>query len=254
MVGSILLVASLSVTPPAPTVGDPVHIVLEDLGSRLVDVTPDPCFEVIDRTERSIRVRSFRPGPCTVGLTIVGPAEGEHVETAAFEVTSVLEEGETEPSPMRPPREIETPRVAWWSIGIAATAALLAWSFLLLRRERSASAATTSALAPIDELRAAAGAVGHRTGREQQVLLADAVRRYLDRTDPDLRADRTTGETLRVLSGRGDRLLEPVSLILRSGDRAKFSPSPVGDNPELLMAMKELLSHLHPPSDEETEQ
>ena len=249
MTAGLFLLASLVVSPPAPTVGEPVTISLEATDSRIVDVQPSPCFEVIRSTERLVLVRSFQPGPCRISVTTANPGEVPRMNTVDYEVRSVLEAGNPEPSPMRAPRTVPVPRPAWWSIGIASALALLAWLGVFVRPGIPAPAPLEPAMMPLDELRQASLRARGRSGREQQIMLADAVRRFLDRTDTQLRADRTTGETLRLLASRGDRLLEPVSLILRSGDRAKFSPFPVGDNPELLIAVEELLSLARPATD-----
>lgn len=220
---ALLLAVQMSVTPANPRVGDRVSLELLDSGA-IGTVLPTECAEIVEQTSHAIVVRSFAVGECGVQFTLEGNPRVAH--EAAFTVVSVLTDEDPSPSPYRPPIEVPLDRRAWWSIGISAAAALLTWTLVFLRRTAAAPAvAPVPSLPPFDELMASVASVGDRSGPEEQILVADALRRYLARTDRRLTTDRTTGEILRWLHRKRDARLETVGQILMAGDRAKFAPA-----------------------------
>ena len=238
-----ILALQVTVSPSAPAVGDPVRIALLEEG-RIVAVAPgSSCAELVEQTDRLLIVRSFSTGPCTVGFMLDGSPEITHRVT--WEVRSVLGEDETEPSPYRPPLPVPLDRRAWWSVGVSAFLALAAWALVFLLPSPSGASDEQAVFAgpPLEELLSALVKLEGRAGTREQIAAADAVRRYLHRTDSRLTEDRTTGEILRELGRRRDPRQAPLRELLRTGDRAKFAPSDAaGDAPVIHRALESFLA------------
>lgn len=219
----LFLAVQMSIAPANPKVGDPVTIALLDSG-RIESVADGGCAEVITKSPRAIVVRSFAVGPCSVRFTRADEPGVTH--EVSFTIQSVLSEEDPEPSPYRPPIRVPMDPRAWWSIGLAAAVAVLAWSLVLLRGgpEKSTSGPSAPLLQPIEELVATMKHIQGKSGPAEQIAAADALRRYFHRTERALSRDRTTGEIVTWLSRRRDARATIVAAILRAGDRAKFAP------------------------------
>lgn len=229
---SLLLAVQMSVSPPAPTVGDSVTLSPAHAEVTFGEVADGQCYELVAKSATSLVVRSFVPGRCRVEFELI-EAQQTRRHGLEIEVASVLTEGEEESSPLRPPQQVPIDPRAWWSIGLAGAAAILAWGLVLLRPARAAEAAGLPLLSPWDELLEAVQRVGGSPGPAGQIAAADALRRFLSRSSPSLRRELTSRELVHLLRAAGDPRSEQVHSILRIGDRAKFAPVAPESQPEL---------------------
>lgn len=200
----VLAIATATIRPAAPTVGDLITI---DLGQPVI-VQPSPSYEIVAQHGKRVVVRTFEPKPFLLrGPNFVVP------------VRSVLKEKDTlQPAPLQPPRLGGAPKLPLVLIAIAGLFAVLVWAAVLLRA-RTAEPVIVP-MAPPD-LRFRETVVALRNdprGRKRWAALADATRAYLAATRPHLGPELTTRELLA-------RQPEPVvGEILTQGDLEKFSP------------------------------
>ena len=200
MIATVALLAAVTFTPARPTVGDPVTVTFP----APVTVQASPDYEVVSQRGSVVVVRSFEPKTFTLRTSA-----GDEV---MIPIHSVLAPNDKmQPAPLKPPVVERYPRAPFIAIGVAALAAIAAWiavAFLARRKKPQPEVV----LAPAERFRA--GVAAARSWAE----LADAVRRYLDATDPRLGSELTTRELL----ARCDDAT--VAEVLRQGDLEKFSP------------------------------
>lgn len=200
MIATVALLAAVTFTPARPTVGDPVTVTFP----APVTVQASPDYEVVSQRGGVVVVRSFEPKTFTLRTS-----PGDEV---MIPIHSVLAPNDKmQPAPLKPPVAERYPRAPFVAIGVAALAAIAAWiavAFLARRKKPQPEIV----LAPAERFRA--GVAAARSWAE----LADAVRRYLDATDPRLGSELTTRELL----ARYDDAT--VAEVLRQGDLEKFSP------------------------------
>ncbi len=204
----LLLVLVTMFHPARATVGDPVTI--EFAAPTVVDPSPD--YEVVSRARNSIVIRTFVPHTITVtGHSAEGPV------SVVIPIYPVLKpDDKLEPAPLKPPVPEPWPRLPFVAIGIAALAAIAAWTAVVIVAKRRV-AKPRIVIVPADAFRARVMAL-RKGDRMRWANLADAVRAYLAAVHADLGAELTTSELL--------ARIEDVSVaqILRQGDLEKFSP------------------------------
>ena len=211
--------------PARATVGDPITI---DFAAPTV-IDPSPDYEVVSRTGNSVVIRTFVPHTITVtGRSADGPV------SVMIPIHSVLKpDDKLEPAPLKPPRPEPWPRLPFVAIGIAALAAIAAWTAVVLLAKRRVTKPHII-IVPAEAFRARVLSLRSPTSM-RWANLADAVRAYLDEVRSDLGAELTTSEILeRVQETAGEppavqppsrrRYDGPLALILRQGDLEKFSP------------------------------
>ncbi len=205
---SLLLVLVTMFHPARATVGDPVTI--EFAAPTVVDPSSD--YEVVSRAGNSVVIRTFAPHTITVtGHSAEGPV------SVVIPIYPVLKpDDKLEPAPLKPPKPEPWPRLPFVAIGIAALAAIAAWTAVVVLAKRRV-AKPRIVILPADAFRARVMAL-RTIDRMRWANLADAVRAYLSAVRADLGADLTTSELL--------ARVEDVSVaqILRQGDLEKFSP------------------------------
>lgn len=198
---ALALLAAITFTPARPTVGDAITVTFP----APVTVQPAKEFEVIAQRGNQVVVRTFEPKTFTLRTSA-----GEVI----IPVHSVLQANDKlDPAPLKPPRAEGYPRAPFIAIAIAAAAAIAAWvAVVLLARRRTPKPEII--VDPAEQFRTTVLALR----RDRWADLADATRRYLAATDPQLGMELTTRELL----ARND---DPtVAEILRQGDLQKFSP------------------------------
>lgn len=207
MTGFLLLLVTMF-HPVRATVGDPVTI--EFAAPAVVDPSPD--YEVVSRAGNSVVIRTFVPHTITVtGRSAEGPV------SVVIPIYSVLKpDDKLEPAPLKPPRPEPWPRLPFAAIGLAALAAIAAWTAVVILAKRRV-AKPRMVIVPAEAFRARVMAL-RTSDRMRWAHLADAVRAYLAAVRADLGAELTTSELLaRIEDGS-------VAQILRQGDLEKFSP------------------------------
>ncbi len=227
---SLALILAASVffryEPAAPTVGDPVRIEYEiEQGARIVPEESGE-YEIVSGDDRTIVVRSFRPGIFTVAGVVERDGVSEPFRGPEIEVRSVLGENDSlEPAPLKPPVVPPAERLPRIAIACAAAAAFLAWAAVLLWKGK---VELESVPAPgFDAVFISRLEALRRRPFEQQAVaeVAELTRDYLARRDPSLARELTTTELIARLQESPDaRLIAPVTDVLREGDLAKFSP------------------------------
>ncbi len=206
----ILLFVMAHFRPASPTIGDPITMQFQ--GPVVLD--PSPNYEIVSRRGDTVVIRTFQPHPFTVS----GSVAGVRFHDMNVPVKSVLKPNDKmDPAPLKPPRTIPYPRLPFVAIGIAAFAAIAAWTAAALRRD-AAVARAVPLLPPAEQFRAAINTLRRNPNLPLRwSKLADALRDYLAETSP-LSHDMTTTE---VIERSGS---EPMAEILRQGDLEKFSP------------------------------
>jgi len=204
MIPILLLFATATYRPPAPTIGDPITIEY----SEPVTVQPSPQYEIVSRTPTRVVVRTFEPRTITVHAT------GADLE---IPIKSVLAPNDAlKPAPMQPPRELPPSRTPWIAIAIAALCAALTWLAVMLHRVKQQ---VVEVFVPSD-LRFRNAVRDAARARRRWAALADATRAYVASVHPDLGVELTTAEVL----ARSGELADSLRPILRQGDLEKFSP------------------------------
>ncbi|HWW62129.1 MAG TPA: hypothetical protein VN181_12235 [Thermoanaerobaculia bacterium] len=201
----VLAIATATIRPAAPTVGDLITIELETP----VIVQPSPSYEIVAQHGKRVVVRTFEPKP----FLLRGP-------NFTVPVRSVLSpaDAQLQPAPLQPPRAGDAPKLPLILIAIAALLAALVWTAVLLRAK--AEQPVMVPFAPPDtRFREIVVALRNDPRRRKRwAALADATRAYLAATRPHLGPELTTRELL-------VRAEDPiVREILTQGDLEKFSP------------------------------
>jgi hypothetical protein len=278
---------SVSLAPTGPTVGDHVQATIT-LRVPTSDLAGEPRFpvwgktwgeaEIVERSEpakvsdqnglavyeQRLVLAAFRPGqvplpPLAIAVpTRTGTARMQTPARLALAVRSVIPPKEKDPKPKPPAalRPLPLGERFWWTLAIL-SAACLAGVWLLRRRQRARTIASTAAppLPPFDELAAELD----RLRAEPSMIvwhtrLSLALRRYLGRRLPFPAIESTTSEIQRQLLSRrmpGPPARRTVEL-LRACDLVKFARQEVGEarareRAETALAIaKEIESHLAP--------
>jgi hypothetical protein len=224
--GALLFLLITTFQPPKPSIGDPVTITFAS--PTTVEASAD--YEVVSRNGNSVVIRSFVPHTITVnGRAADGPV------SVMIPIHSVLKpDDKLEPAPLKPPKPEPWPRMPFVAIGIAALAAIGAWTAVVLLAKRMVSKPIL-VIAPGDEFLRRVRAL-RPDAPKRWATLADIVRDYLAATRPDLGAELTTSELLSELAGEPPAGQPPsrrrydeggaalIEMILRQGDLEKFSP------------------------------
>lgn len=207
-----LLLAAVTATfqPAAPTVGD--RIVVQFAAPVTLDASQD--YEIVQHGGNFAVVRTFRPRP----FALSGTVGNVRFRNLVVPVKSVLPPNDDlKPAPLSPPRPVAYPRQPFIDIAVAAAAAVLLWAGVWWLARRKQQAIEVPVIPADERFRLAVAAA--RTAPERWAALADATRRYLAETRPQLGSDLTTTELV-VRLREGERV---VREILRQGDLEKFS-------------------------------
>lgn len=242
---------TVSLDPPALTVGDPVEATLEVVVAGEGSAVRFPDWsrgwgeaEVLDagdiertvvgagvRLRQRLRLTAFKPGRIALPPVAVkiGPG-GESATTPEgleLEVRSVLppDEAEAEPLPPEPPRRYPAPEAALWTIAamVAAIAAAL-W----FARRRARATAPQPAAAPLEELLAALATLPSEAPEPGHGHLSAILRRYLGRALDFHAVESSTREVERALAARhlDPTLIHRAARLLRESDLVKFGRRP----------------------------
>src|SRR3954470_1372242 len=203
--GALLFLLITTFQPVRPTIGDPVTITF----AAPTTVEPSADYEVVSRSGNSVVIRTFVPHTIAVnGRAADGPV------SVMIPIHSVLKpDDKLEPAPLKPPKEEPWPRLPFVAIGIAALAAIGAWTAVVLLAKRRVSTPRV-VIVPSEEFLARVTAL-RRDAPMRWARLADAVRAYLAAVRPDLGAELTTSELLARID------YAPIAQILRQGDLEK---------------------------------
>jgi hypothetical protein len=227
MIAGFLLLLVTTFHPVKATVGDPITI---DFAVPTT-VDPSPDYEVVARSGNSVVIRTFVPHTITViGRSAEGPV------SVMIPIHSVLKpDDKLEPAPLKPPVPEPWPRLPFVAIGIAALAAIGAWTAVVLLAKRRVPKPHI-VVVPSEAFRARVLAL-RGNAPMRWAHLADAVRAYLAAVRFDLGAELTTSEVLariETLAGEPPAVqpsgrqryggLAGLAQILRQGDLEKFSP------------------------------
>lgn len=242
---------SVTLDPPALTVGDPVEATLEVVVAGDGSEVRFPDWskgwgeaEVLDagevertvvgdgvRLRQRLRLTAFEPGK--IALPPVAVRIGSGGETATtpaaleLEVRSVLppDEAEAQPLPPEPPRRYPAPEAALWTIGalVAAIAAAL-W----LARRRARATAPQPEAAPLEELLASLARLPAEAPEAGHGHLSAVLRRYLGRALDFHAVESSTREVERALAARhlDPSLIHRTARLLRESDLVKFGRRP----------------------------
>jgi hypothetical protein len=214
----LFLIFTATFRPAAPTVGDLITIEFQ----QPVTLDPSPSYEVVSNSGRRIVVRTFQPKP----FKLSGVSGGVRFASLTVPVKSVLKPNDKlEPAPLRPPEAVAYPRDPFIAIGVAALAAVVAWTLVILlsrRAERAQKRTLEPEIAPAERFRVTVARLrAHPEQPARWATLADATRVYLASLSPHLGTELTTSQLLpRVDSDH----VAAVAQILRQGDLEKFSP------------------------------
>jgi len=208
----LLLLVTATFHPPAPTVGDLITIEFK----HAVRLDPSPQFEILSQIGNRAIVRTFEPRP----FAISGRTGDVLFRNMIVPVRSVLKPNDgLAPAPLKPPKSEAYPWTPFVLIGVAALAAIGAWTAVVLLARRSAKLrAPKPAIPPAERFRNSVAVANN------WAQLADAVREYIGAT---------TLTTTEVLARNSSELLDEI---LRQGDLEKFSPW--GPRPGDLRALK----------------
>jgi hypothetical protein len=187
MLGLLLLTAITTFHPAGPAVGDPITI--EFASPTVLDPSPD--YEVVSRSGNRVVIRTFVPHTIAVtGRAADGPV------SVMIPIHSVLTPNDKlEPAPLKPPKPEPWPRLPFVAIGVAALAAIAAWTAVVLLAKRRAPKPIV-VVVPVDEFRARLHALRRAATPMRWARLADALRAYLAAVRADLGAELTTSELL----------------------------------------------------------
>jgi hypothetical protein len=205
---TLFLVLITMFHPARATIGDPITI---DFAAPTT-VDPSPDYEVVSRAANSVVIRSFVPHTITVtGRSADGPV------SVMIPIYSVLKpDDKLEPAPLKPPKPEPWPRLPFIAIGIAALAAIAAWTGVVLLAKRRVPKPRI-VIVPAEAFRARVLALRSNTPM-RWATLADAVRSYLASVRAELGSELTTAEILARVEDNA------LARILRQGDLEKFSP------------------------------
>jgi hypothetical protein len=183
-----------------------------------VAVDPSPDYEVVSRAGSSVVIRTFVPHAITVtGRSADGPI------SVVIPIHTVLKpDDKLEPAPLKPPKPEPWPRLPFIAIGIAALAAIAAWTAVVsLARRRVPKPRVV--VVPAEQFRSSVLALGRDPRAAMRwARLADALRAYLSAVRTDLGTELTTSELLDRIETEQEQ--RSIGIILRQGDLEKFSP------------------------------
>jgi len=248
MILTILAAVTVTFTPPAPTVGDPITITF----AQPVKLDPSPAYEVVTGVVRAsgaprearqsraplqhqVVVRTFAPRP----FTLSGTTGGVRFRNLTVPVRSVLKQNDDlVPAPLTPPHAIPYPRAPFIAIAIAALFAIATWALAWVLARRAMRVVLEPAITADERFRRAVAEA--RAHEDRWAALADATRAYLAETRANLGSELTTTELLPRLDEREHVVVD----ILRHGDMEKFSPvgAPLRDFDEVASKALELAS------------
>ena len=134
----------------------------------VVDASPD--YEVVSHAGNSVVIRAFVPHTITVtGHSTEGPV------SVVIPIHSVLKpDDKLEPAPLKPPIPEPWPRLPFIAIGIAALAAIVAWTGVVIVAKRRVTKPRI-VIVPADAFRSRLMAL-RKGDRMRWAHLADAVR------------------------------------------------------------------------------
>ncbi|HVT02132.1 MAG TPA: hypothetical protein VHL58_02015 [Thermoanaerobaculia bacterium] len=215
--------------PLHPTVGDSVVVELPIAAGTVVSVDPSTDFELLAISGNRVTIRSFKPGPVSLSARFSRPGQVPVTETISVPIESVLKKGDQfQPAPLKPPRMIAPLSRPRQILAAAALITVLSWGLLFFaaRRSRSIPVEIDEPSLPADAemIRALDRIARGERSDSRWVELAEAVRRYLARTDASLGTELTTSELLARLSSYAPAPeTSLVQTILNEGDWVKFS-------------------------------
>ena len=217
--------------PANPTVGDLITITYEDVGAGKLSVLPSDEYELVESSGNTAVVRSFRPGTFDVVAEVLTPGEQTQRRSVELTIGTVLAEGDDlEPAPLVAPKTLPPNTKARWVLASAAVVAFAAWLALFIVARRYGVGDSESAAPPVGVTDRFLSEIDRISGLsdedEQWQQLADATRAFLFGSDRVLRRELTSRETIEEMAARRHSAQEisRVELLLRGGDRAKFSP------------------------------
>lgn len=213
MILAVLAFVTVTFSPPAPTVGDPITI---DFKAPVV-LDPSPAYEIVSQQGRRAVVRTFTPRE----IALSGTSGGVRFRNLRIPVRSVLKQGDDlAPAPMTAPRALPYPRAPFIAIAVAALLAIAAWTLVWYLARRTVRAAVP-AIPPDERFRRAVLALRDDERHPHRwAALADEARAFLAATRSHLGSELTTTEVIPRLQGDESVIAE----ILRQGDLEKFSP------------------------------
>ncbi|MCA1733641.1 MAG: hypothetical protein LC732_08565 [Acidobacteria bacterium] len=213
------------VTPPRPTVGDPITLTFPEANGR-VEIAQSEAYEIVRTEENRAVIRSFQPGPLEVAARLSAGEREILVPSLGIEIVSTLEEGDTlQPAPVRPPEPLPANRDAWIALGLAGAAMIVLWALVYMRRPRPVSVPVRVRVAPSRELLRALQAAAALPPVESRIAIGDATRNFLSRVDEAWGRELTSRELRRALRRAlvREELRGVVDTILIEADLEKFS-------------------------------
>ncbi len=240
----VLLLVTATFRPSSPTVGDLVTIDFQ----KPVVLDVSPAYEIVSQRGNRVVIRTFEAKP----VALSGVTGGVHFANLMIPVRSVLKpKDKLDPAPLRPPVSIPWPRAPFLAIGIAAAAAALAWTaVVLLAKRRRRIVEIEPYVDPAERFRASIARLRENPAQTMRwAALADATRLFLSSLSPHFGVELTTSQLLPRVD---ERHLALIGQILRQGDLEKFSPwgAPAADFDELAARALDLIPP--PPREEES--
>jgi|GEM_PF-525982 len=278
MLGVFFLALITTFQPARPTIGDPITIQF----AAPTKLRPSADYEMVSQNGNTVVIRTFVPHTIAVAAQSAdGPV------SVMIPIHSVLTpDDKLEPAPLKPPRPEPWPRMPFIAVGIAALAAIAAWTAVVWLAKRRV-AKPRVVVVPAEEFRSRVMAV-RADAPMRWARLADAVRAYLAAVRADLGAELTTSELLarideeerrrpagwtaagsaaipetageppaiqppsrrRYVGGGDDPAL--IAQILRQGDLEKFSPwgAPPADFDAIAQRALEIPAWAEPPAEQ----
>lgn len=213
----LLLVLTATFRPHAPTVGDLITVDFQ----QPVVLDRSPSFELVSHDANRVVIRTFEPKP----IALSGVCGGVRFRNLIVPVRSVLQPKDSmQPAALRPPVSIPYPRAPLIAIGIAAIAAALVWTFVVIRAREQFSVVSSqfSVLDPTEQFRLSIARLRADSAHAKRwAELADATRVYLASLSPHLGTELTTSQLLPRVDAQH---VATIAQILRQGDLEKFSP------------------------------
>ncbi|TVR85680.1 MAG: hypothetical protein EA428_15415 [Spirochaetaceae bacterium] len=181
------------------------------------------------QTEIRISFTAFRPGTQTLPTVDLG---GIRLSGLTVHVTSVLEEGRTDPAPLEPPMILPTTRLRLAAfVALIIVGPLLLWMLLRLGRGQvSTLVARYRRAQPYRRLRKSLKRLESNLeeldARSFYIVLLEDVRRYFtQRLGRDLMSA-TSVEIIHYISGIDARGSDLIAEVFRTGDLVKFAGRP----------------------------
>ncbi|HXI14113.1 MAG TPA: hypothetical protein VNM92_15930 [Thermoanaerobaculia bacterium] len=248
----------VSISPDRPTVGDRITLRFPSDPSDRLRLEPSPGYEIVSVSGNTAVVRSFQPGEIVVRGDIRNAAGARTFDGVRITIASVLAaDDKLEPAPLASPISPEESRTAVVAVGVAAIAAAIAWTALvILLRRQQVTGTVPITQSPAEEYRAVLERLSGAGGAALSIELADATRRYLARLNDRFSLDLTSRQLVTKLkTGQIMKAASPnVSQLLHAGDLAKFAPLGIGlkepmTTSELLAEARSLIELSEPRED-----